>query len=538
MFEWYKKSHVCYVYLSDFEPLPVQLSEKERRALVDTRLRSCRWFTRGWTLQELVAPRKLEFYDRDWNFVGGREDLEQTLFEITGIDGDVLHDSSGLASTPIGRRMSWAVGRKTTRVEDRAYSLLGIFNINMPLLYGEGTQAFFRLQQEIASQSNDLSLFAWQCKPVEDEEPSMFSGVFAESPDLFWPCSTIKRHGDFAVSQEFAITNRGLRINGESLSVDNSSTRQFLLGLDCVRTVPEEEDDTSVKAHPDTPWLDEDNKDEGATKWVAIRLREVGNTFVRYMPATIATASNRSEWSPVMQDKPFGERDRHDQVYIQTFMRPDEILRVGSLVNTGVVLVYNEYLSKHLNKQWGLPSDPEIDQGEERRVFTFPTNLVDSFTCVHVVQIRSFSFAIVCKLQWTGSKFELRIGTFKSAAILPHRGSNPATPEKKRQELLAVKDRLLVSCSDRSGHLDQEKMRTTVEDTNPHGSYYIGIRAKPLRRLEKNPLGAVFTWRENYYHVEITSLYPKLARREGIRRHRSFVLGKETSAAAPEGRDA
>ncbi|KAK0651415.1 heterokaryon incompatibility protein-domain-containing protein [Cercophora newfieldiana] len=506
MFEWYKRSYVCYVYLSDFKPLPGKLSEKERRSLVNDQLHKCRWFTRGWTLQELVAPKKLEFFDRDWNFVGGREDLEDTLFEITGIDGDVLRDSSGLASIPVGRRMSWAVGRKTTRIEDRAYSLLGIFNIHMPLLYGEGERAFFRLQQEIASQSNDLSLFAWQYETTDDVDPPMFSGVFSDSPDSFWPCSTIKKHGDyFSSTAEFAITNKGLRIDGGLLSVDKSSMApQFLLDLDCVRAVEEDEEDegSSNEAHCNLnlDWLDDDNRDDVVAKWVAIRLRKVGDTFVRHMPATMATARTRSEWALMRSIEGVG---KSDPVYIQTYMRHDEVLRVRSLMDTGVVLVYNEYFSANMSNHWGLPDDPELSNGEdsERRLFTFPSNLVDNFLCVHVFQLGSASFAVISMLQWTGTKCELRVGAFKSESILPHRGERPDTPAKRQEELRAVKDMLLVSCSDGSGHLDQEMMPISAEGSGEELN--ANFRVKPLRRLEKNPLASVFTWKENYHHVEI-----------------------------------
>lgn len=131
------------MFLADFESLPhKQITEKERLALVATGLRHCKWFTRGWTLQELIVPRKLEFYDNRWEFLRAKTDLEAPLCKITNIDESVLQNSSKLYTIPVARRMSWASRRQTTRVEDLAYCLLGIFNITMPLLYGQGSKVF------------------------------------------------------------------------------------------------------------------------------------------------------------------------------------------------------------------------------------------------------------------------------------------------------------------------------------------------------------------------------------------------------------
>jgi Heterokaryon incompatibility protein (HET) len=153
MFNWYKQSAICYAFLYD---LPAE-RETGRLDFVPS-LSQCRWFTRGWTLQELVAPEKVEFYDQTWQIRGTRSSLQQELSSITGIDTDVIVDSNLLTTIPVARRMSWAANRQTTRVEDLAYSLLGIFDVNLPLIYGEGPKAFIRLQEEIIKQHNDLSL--------------------------------------------------------------------------------------------------------------------------------------------------------------------------------------------------------------------------------------------------------------------------------------------------------------------------------------------------------------------------------------------
>jgi hypothetical protein len=145
MFTWYRDSHVCFVHLADLEPIPTDMNRRDRQSFLNEYLPRCRWFTRGWTLQELIASSKVEFYDQEWNFVGTKSDLENILSRIINIDSAVLRDSSRLREVPVARRMSWASMRQTTRKEDVAYCLLGIFDINMLLLYGEGEKAFLRL---------------------------------------------------------------------------------------------------------------------------------------------------------------------------------------------------------------------------------------------------------------------------------------------------------------------------------------------------------------------------------------------------------
>lgn len=182
MFRWYRIAKVCYAFLSD-------------APTVDS-LPGSRWFTRGWTLQELVAPAHVRFYNNSWEFLGSKLDLKDELHHITTIEKDVL--VTGIVdSISIARRMAWAAARQTTRIEDRAYSLMGIFDVNMPLLYGEGEKAFTRLQEAIMRVSDDQSLFAWgmpaQLKTWReylDEAPMTpsvvsMSGIFAPSPAAF-----------------------------------------------------------------------------------------------------------------------------------------------------------------------------------------------------------------------------------------------------------------------------------------------------------------------------------------------------------------
>ncbi|KAH8884978.1 HET-domain-containing protein, partial [Thozetella sp. PMI_491] len=163
MFEWYRRSLVCYVYLDDFVPSPENTDTDAWKDELETHLRQCRWFTRGWCLQELIAPRNMRFFNRAWQEIGTKSALRQLLSDIAGVPSSGLgrYSSKAIREFPIATRMSWIAHRRTTRVEDMSYSLLGILDVNMPMLYGEGKKAFLRLQEEIIRKYNDLSILAW-----------------------------------------------------------------------------------------------------------------------------------------------------------------------------------------------------------------------------------------------------------------------------------------------------------------------------------------------------------------------------------------
>ncbi|KAH8594000.1 heterokaryon incompatibility protein-domain-containing protein [Bisporella sp. PMI_857] len=179
MFQWYKRAAICYVYLSDLES----------SADISTALKNCRWFKRGWTLQELIAPYEVDFFDQNWYPRGSKKHLLDEISTVTGINSTVLTHSSPLSSVTVATRMSWAANRETTREEDVGYCLLGIFDVNMPLLYGEGPNSFKRLQEEIIKGTCDLSIFAWKARPdLNGQHTRRYSGILAESPKEFWSC--------------------------------------------------------------------------------------------------------------------------------------------------------------------------------------------------------------------------------------------------------------------------------------------------------------------------------------------------------------
>jgi hypothetical protein len=223
MYQWYKNAVVCYVTLMD---LPAQVS-------VDEGFPQCRWFTRGWyvnspykdvrippltschdcrTLQELIAPKDVRFYNQAWSFVGSKQNLAVILAQITGISGKYVREPVGShpgSGPSVATRMSWASRRTTKRIEDQAYCLLGIFDVSMPLIYGEGIKAFIRLQEEIIKRNNDLTIFAWNNSPTSEES---FISPLATLPAAFAGSHDIRQADhDFP---EFSITNKGLLISG------------------------------------------------------------------------------------------------------------------------------------------------------------------------------------------------------------------------------------------------------------------------------------------------------------------------------------
>ncbi|KAM7184619.1 Heterokaryon incompatibility protein (HET) domain containing protein [Naviculisporaceae sp. PSN 640] len=233
MFQWYKRSQVCYAYLSDWDP-PSAPGD-------DTNFSLCRWFTRGWTLQELVAPSSVIFYDRTWAKRGDKSprSLGKTIQYITGIPLEVLDGRLSPASFSVAQKMSWAAKRKTTRAEDMAYCLLGLFDINMPMIYGEGTKAFYRLQEQICKKTTDLTIFAWNSFNCDGGH----SPLFASSPadfDLRLPqdeadpadissADIVISDLLFSVIIEHNITNNGLRVEGSLARVHQNR----VCGTDC-----------------------------------------------------------------------------------------------------------------------------------------------------------------------------------------------------------------------------------------------------------------------------------------------------------------
>ncbi|KAI0634021.1 hypothetical protein C8Q77DRAFT_721212 [Trametes polyzona] len=153
-YELFRQATICYVYLADVNTSP------DTSELLSS-FRRTRWFTRSWTLQELIAPPTLVFLNCYWQNVGTKATLASQLQEITGIPSAVSTDASSLMTFGVAQRMSWAAHRETTFLEDKAYSLMGMFGVRVSPNYGEGFRAFRHLQKEILRVVRDHTIFAW-----------------------------------------------------------------------------------------------------------------------------------------------------------------------------------------------------------------------------------------------------------------------------------------------------------------------------------------------------------------------------------------
>ena len=280
MFRWYSNSKVCLAYLFDFDSQPPDALSN---------LGKSEWFYRGWTLQELIAPKRMQFYDCNWVYFGTRKELASQIATITGIDEGILssiNPGSLLPEIPIARRMSWAANRQTSRVEDKAYSLLGLFDVNIPMLYGEGERAFIRLQEEILKETTDLTIFAWKAKPLvsaNSETEERYRGVLADSPSEFADLGPLIPKYNSILNPEF-MTNRGLRIEILVRNIEGYTAGLAFLDLKCI-------DGRSVRTSRPKP---SDKNIEEGTLGIYLK-RRAGNIYVRCKPETLAFMEKDSQ---------------------------------------------------------------------------------------------------------------------------------------------------------------------------------------------------------------------------------------------------
>ena len=249
MWSWYRMANECYVYLVDLPELShdgqclwTTNSAGNRCLRQDTLgyLKESKWFTRGWTLQELLAPDHVLFLNVEWKPVATKTELTQELSFITRIPKRYLTRPNRLLEASVAMRMSWVSRRRTTRIEDMAYCLLGILNVNMPLLYGEGRKAFMRLQLEIIKKNRDDSIFAWATDHQHQEllatlwptlnADERHRGLLALWPTAFAGSGSIVR---FKVPDDFrftySMTNHGMELRCSNLSEVGSDDEENVL---------------------------------------------------------------------------------------------------------------------------------------------------------------------------------------------------------------------------------------------------------------------------------------------------------------------
>ncbi len=221
MFKWYREAEVCLVYICDVrKDLNVSRHFKTEKSHEDSV-----WFGRGWTLQELLAPREMTFYDMDWSSLGTRSGLVDELHRVTGIDAEYLGGGTSFRSACIATKMSWMANRTTKRKEDMAYAMLGIFNVNMTPDYGEGEHAFVRLQQNLLEMSKDESLFAWRM--TNDDVGGTSSnewGLLAPHPKCFKESQRLTTVGETIprpLGGGFSKAQEGIKITVASVTLKN-----------------------------------------------------------------------------------------------------------------------------------------------------------------------------------------------------------------------------------------------------------------------------------------------------------------------------
>ncbi|KAG8828915.1 hypothetical protein FRC17_007346, partial [Serendipita sp. 399] len=230
MFAWYRDSHICIVHLS----------ETNSRFDLD----QDPWFKRGWTLQELLAPRRLAFYSQDWNQITRNDCIKHSVEQenqgkseerlwseiaiITGIEAEDLHNfTPGLYD--IKKRMGWASSRKTTRIEDMAYCLIGIFDVDLSIAYGERERAFYRLQVEILQNCADMGLFDWL------GPGSAYNSMLAISPACFEFHQSVHLDGWLQDNDATCTyTNLGIRVPQALFKLNEEDIKRLHLHKDAV----------------------------------------------------------------------------------------------------------------------------------------------------------------------------------------------------------------------------------------------------------------------------------------------------------------
>lgn len=345
--------------------------------------------TRGWTLQELIANPYVEFFDAEWNHRGSKTQLALQLSSITKIDLGLMQGTAQLSSFCVSQKMSWAAQRETTRVEDMAYCLLGIFDVNMPLLYGEEQKAFQRLQEEIIRTTPDSSIFAWT-KPLDtqpDTPNPTYCGLLAKAPCDFCDPNAFgigKINRDEFDIGEFSLSNVGLKSQAPILTVPTASGRSFYIlplcpiSMDLV----------------------------GISNLVGIRLRKRGSdTFIRADPWSLRTGSIRHTTGISIS----GQKDRYyltkvpEQYHIYRHLAGEDFIRKQRPYSIQLCRSDNEAFVFDLKAHWPVS---RFDQEN----FTFFSKDAHHDCCMMNLGINHAEYGrfdfVFCALDWSSDKME------------------------------------------------------------------------------------------------------------------------------------
>ena len=219
MYKWYQNAKECYAFLPD-------VNVGRSHADFAHQFRHSVWFERGWTLQELLVPPEVQFYNSTFQYLGRkRNGLDDHISAATGIGLEYLQDSSRIRNASVAERMRWASRRQTTEIEDEAYCLLGLFDISMSPCYGEGEKAFIRLQRKILQKTEDESIFAWWT----DRD---WTGLLAPSPAAFAGDLPIEAY-EYKDRAPILKSGKGLRLTVRAPGTYIDAIANYLLPLNC-----------------------------------------------------------------------------------------------------------------------------------------------------------------------------------------------------------------------------------------------------------------------------------------------------------------
>ncbi|KAK4955228.1 hypothetical protein LTR10_007423 [Elasticomyces elasticus] len=242
MFQWYTDAKICYVYLFDVS-VPVSdatLQDSETQSSASgldwSAFEKSDWWRRGWTLQELIAPWHVRFFDQNWEFIGALVSMIDRVSQISKIPKGILDHSLRPSDFSIAQQLSWASMRTTTLPEDEAYALFGILDVNMTPVRNEGRRAFLRLQEHLIARTTDQTIFAWDVpQPGSGLEHNPSEQLLAPSPSYFFNGSRICRRTDTPVEAKYQLNNKGLEIKLPIIrTLHREGQPSYTLGvLDC-----------------------------------------------------------------------------------------------------------------------------------------------------------------------------------------------------------------------------------------------------------------------------------------------------------------
>lgn len=507
MFRWYEGSTECYAFMADFDTQQTSLQW----------LGIARWWTRGWTLQELLAPESVRFFDSQWREFGDKVTLRQQIARTSGISeatllGTVVGARQALDRVSVAQRMSWAARRETTRAEDMAYSLMGVFGVNMPLLYGEGgAAAFHRLQVEIMSSSPDQSLLAWGfARPDSGMSLWGVSNALATSPADFEKCGSMLAWGAARPGDTFTMTQRGLRLKlPVVLSVDGGNLIYCALNCTVTECVPTDDDVRAARVMA-VPFLRPQTRADG--------LRPHSDEYYRLMARMPLWVEREALESAPRMDVHVPRVFRHGEPAKSAYQRLRVVIRIPQLP-----------------EGWYVAGIFPPEKSRDDFIFIRPE--VSESADVVVVHIASLSknegrsnFVLVVELQQSakdgeGSTHHLASeSTVKSAPELQLSEQQPLTLDQLREKVFSViADVMQIKTEILSEDVD-------LRELGVDSLYSIGIETELARMLE-------IEHRDGYNLLGAASIGDIIKQLRFVTRPSFTVLGNRPTAWETSQRD-